>query len=57
MAPVTPPIRACDELEGRPWAHVIRFQAIAPTRPAKAISSVTCAASMMPVAMVAATFS
>ena len=35
----------------------MRFQAIAPTRPAKAIVSVTWPASMMPVATVAATFS
>jgi len=26
----TPPISACEELEGRPYAHVMRFQAIAP---------------------------
>src|SRR5947209_673922 len=56
-APTTPPINACDELDGRPKYQVIRFQAIAPTNPANAIVSVTLAASMMPVATVAATFS
>ena len=35
----------------------MRFQTIAPTSPAKAIDSVTRAASTMPVATVAATFS
>ena len=35
----------------------MRFQVIAPTRPAKAMVSVTWPASMMPVAIVAATFS
>ena len=57
MAPITPPIRACDELDGRPYIHVIRFQAMAPSSPAKAIVSVTCPASMIPVAIVAATLS
>src|SRR5438270_13470402 len=56
-APTTPPIRACDELDGRPKYQVIRFHAIAPTSPANAIVSVTFAAEMMPVAIVAATFS
>ena len=36
---------------------MIRFQAIAPSSPAKAIVSVTCPASMIPVAIVAATLS
>ena len=39
-APTIPPISACDELDGRPKYHVIRFQAIAPTRPAKMASRV-----------------
>ncbi len=52
-----PPIRACDELEGRAKYQVIRFQAIAPTSPAKAIVSVILVASMIPVATVAATLS
>ena len=29
-APTTPPISACDELDGSPYHHVTRFQAIAP---------------------------
>ena len=41
IAPITPPISACDELEGSPQPHVIRFQAIAPISPANAIVSVT----------------
>ena len=36
---------------------MITFQAIAPIRPAKATVRVTCAASTIPVATVAATFS
>src|SRR6516225_8218036 len=35
MAPIMPPMSACEELDGRPCAHVIRFQAMAPIRPAK----------------------
>lgn len=31
--PISPPMSACDEDVGRPECHVIRFQAIAPTRP------------------------
>jgi hypothetical protein len=34
-APTIPPISACDELDGRPKYHVIRFQLIAPTSPPK----------------------
>src|SRR6188472_2769478 len=33
--PTTPPISACEELEGRPKYQVIRFQEIAPIRPVK----------------------
>ena len=29
-APTRPPINACEELEGMPYHHVIRFQTIAP---------------------------
>ena len=39
-APTTPPISACDELDGRPKYQVARFQAIAPIRPAKTTSVV-----------------
>ncbi len=37
-APTIPPIRAWEELEGRPKYQVIRFHAIAPTRPPKTAS-------------------
>ena len=37
-APTIPPMRAWDELEGRPKYQVIRFHAIAPTRPPKTAS-------------------
>ena len=35
VLPTMPPISACEELDGRPKYQVIRFQVIAPTRPAK----------------------
>ena len=50
-----PPISAWLELEGRPRYHVIRFQVIAPTRPARTTSSVMTSGSTIPFAMVAAT--
>ena len=56
-APTTPPISACELDEGRPKYHVSRFQAIAPMRPAKTISSVTRSGSTIPEAIVAATAS
>ena len=56
-APATPPMSACDELEGSPKYHVIRFQVIAPIRPAKTIVSLIASASTMPLAIVAATSS
>src|SRR5688572_9748421 len=34
-APINPPSRVCEELEGMPNHHVSRFQAIAAIRPAK----------------------
>ena len=33
-APIRPPKRACEELEGSPTSQVSRFQTMAPTRPA-----------------------
>src|SRR3954464_15086579 len=33
-APTTPPMSACEELDGRPKYQVMRFQEIAPIRPA-----------------------
>ena len=35
VAPISPPKRACDELEGRPKSHVSMFQQMAPISPAK----------------------
>ena len=34
-APTTPPMSACEELDGSPKYHVTRFQVIAPISPAK----------------------
>jgi hypothetical protein len=53
--PTTPPISACDELEGRPKYQVARFQAIAPTSPAKTTVGVITPASTTSLATVAAT--
>ena len=54
-APITPPIRACDEEEGSPQYQVIRSQMIAPMTPAKITIWVTSLASTIPLPMVAAT--
>src|SRR5689334_9904743 len=56
-APATPPMSACEELEGRPAYQVARFQAMAPMRPANTIVVVIALASTMPLATVAATCS
>ena len=53
--PMTPPMRAWLELDGSPRNHVIRFQVIAPTRPARMMLSVMAAGSTIPLAIVAAT--
>src|SRR6476646_12008607 len=53
--PTTPPINACEELDGRPKYQVIRFQEIAPIRPAKTIVGVITAESTTSLATVAAT--
>ena len=50
-----PPISACEDDDGTPNHHVTRFQAIAPTRPAKITVVVTTPASTIPLATVAAT--
>src|SRR6476661_1340176 len=55
VAPTIPPISACDEDAGRPKYQVARFQAIAPTSPAKTIGSVMYSGLTMPLAIVAAT--
>src|SRR3954447_15018292 len=56
-APTTPPISACDELDGRPSHHVARFHAIAPISPANTTVVVIASVSTMPCATVAATAS
>src|SRR4051794_11546798 len=53
--PTTPPISACEELEGSPKYQVTRFQAIAPIRPAKTIVGVITSALTTSLATVAAT--
>src|SRR5215218_4215250 len=56
-APTTPPIKACDELEGSPKYQVTRFQEIAPIRPAKTTVGVIAPALTTSWAIVAATAS
>src|SRR3954465_875229 len=56
-APISPPISACDELDGRPAHHVAMFHAIAPTRPANTTVVVIAPASTMPEPTVGAAFS
>jgi len=48
-APTSPPMRACDDEDGRPKYHVMRFHAIAPTTAANTTTSpcVVSGASMM----------
>src|SRR6476659_6867046 len=53
--PITPPISAWLELDGSPRYQVTRFQVIAPTSPARMMSSVIPSGSTMPLAIVAAT--
>src|ERR1017187_548798 len=55
--PITPPISACDELEGIPKNQVSRFQIIPPASPAATTLSVTSLVSTRPLAIVAATLS
>ncbi len=55
IAPMMPPIRACDELDGMPSSQVNRFHTIPPTRPANTNSRVTSPDWTRPLAMVAAT--
>src|SRR4051812_9527181 len=56
-APTTPPMRAWEELEGRPSHQVARFQVIAPMRPANTTVVVIASAWTIPLATVAATAS
>ncbi len=46
-APTTPPISACDDEVGRPSHQVVRFQAMAPTRPPNTTASLTAFGSMI----------
>src|SRR3954454_23621248 len=55
--PTTPPISACEELDGRPKYQVARFQTIAPTNPAKTTVGVITPALTTSLATVAATAS
>src|SRR3954468_14946012 len=55
--PSSPPIKACELLEGMPSAQVTRFQTIAPIRAAKITRSSMITGSMIPVPMVLATWS
>src|SRR3954468_21323566 len=55
--PTTPPISACEELEGRPRYQVTRFQKIAPTSPAKMTVGVITSPLTTSFATVAATAS
>src|SRR5436190_22487502 len=54
-APTTPPISACDELDGSPKYQVIRFHEIAPMSPANTTVVVIAAAETTSWAIVAAT--
>ncbi len=47
-APISPPISACDELDGSPSRQVSRFQAIAPISAASTVFVVARFASMIP---------
>src|SRR5919204_1848823 len=53
--PTTPPINACDELDGSPKYQVIRFQEIAPIKPAKTTVGVIASLETTSWAIVAAT--
>ena len=57
IAPTMPPMSACDELDGSPKYHVIRFQAIAPTSPPNTTSNVIESGLTTSLATVAATSS
>jgi len=55
VAPTSPPISACDELDGMPKRHVMRFQAMAPMSAARTTTCVTSSESTMPPPIVLAT--
>src|SRR5713101_3638309 len=54
-APISPPIRACDDDEGNPSHHVKRFQTIAPATAASTVFGVARPVSMIPFPTVFAT--
>ena len=54
-APMSPPISAWVELDGRPIHHVSRFQTIAPRSAARTVFWLASCASMIPFATVFAT--
>src|SRR5664280_1280754 len=56
-APAKPPIRAWDELVGRPKYQVMMSQAMAPIRPARITYSVAAAGTTSPLPIVVATLS
>ena len=56
VAPISPPNRACEELDGSPSSQVSRFHRIAPTSPPKITSGVIRASSTRPLEMVSATW-
>src|SRR3989441_2213994 len=55
-APAKPPISAWEELVGRPQYQVIRYQAMAPSSPARITQWATMLASTTPLPTVLATF-
>ena len=55
VAPMTPPISAWEDEDGKPNHQVARFQQIAPIRPPRTTVGVIAPASTIPSAMVAAT--
>src|SRR4051812_40085996 len=56
-APAYPPISACDELDGIPNAHVMMFQVMAPSSPAKITLGFTTLCSIIPPPIALATAS
>jgi hypothetical protein len=57
VEPITPPMSACEELDGMPKSQVMRFQIMPPAKPAASTDSVTSAVLTRPFAIVAATAS
>src|SRR3954462_8935717 len=55
VAPMMPPMRACEELDGMPYHQVSRFQKMADNRAAATMPLVTICGSTMPLPMVLAT--